>query len=336
MFKVDLIEAIEKVKIAMISGSTFLQDSNNLIFKNDRIAAFGLDSAISIPFQFPFEASVPADEFLKYLKKVKGDEIDIEYKDGELTIVSGNGKSSAAFMTNDSVRNLPDLGIKDVQDWVSLPNNFCDALKLVHFSVSNDTSKGIYNCAFVDKTGIAGTDEFRLTHIAFNETYNGPTFFIPKKIAKHVSAMDWVKVGKAGGWVHLMTEEGVVASIRGLEGAFRQYEDKLKLTGTSVYLPTELQDALNRISELCEKDSFGFKKVFVTLFDGEASCKVDGQRKRGEEKVFLEYTGERVSFSANVDFLIDALKEGKDCIVGEKMIMISGDGFRHIVVLMKN
>jgi len=334
MKKIDIVNAINQLKNVSRFGSGDLAGLDSyLIFKDGFISAFATSIAVSVAIDVDFEVAVSADEFSKFIGKIKADEFEIKQKDNEILI--SYGKTKAGFQTADVMGDIPELSIGKVTKWMKVPDDFREALRLCQFSIMDNVMAGVFACACVMPDGIFSSDNVRLTERKFEKkAVKDFSFFIPKKLVGPVIDFKCEKIGLVDGWVHIKGNDGSFMSLQGVVGECPEYDDAFNVDGVEIVMPPSLLDALDLVYSVSEKGN-NDQLVSVHIENDEIICRIDGAKAWAEEKVKCEYSDIPLDFATSSIFLKDILPVCRQFIVGENAILINGENFKHVMAMVQ-
>lgn len=333
MKKTDMVNAINQLKNVSRFGSGDLAGLDSyLIFKDGFISAFATSIAVSVAIDVNFEVAVSADEFSKFIGKIKADEFEIKQKDNEILI--SYGKTKAGFQIADVMGDIPELSIGKVTKWMKVPDDFREALRLCQFSIIDNVMAGALSCAYVIPEGVVSSDNVRLTERKFEKkAVKDFSFFIPKKLVGPVIDFKCEKIGLVDGWVHIKAEDGSFMSLQVFSGEYPEYNEMFDIEGVEITMPETLSNALDLVASVGSKGE-NDQLVKIVINNNEIACRVEGIKAWAEEKVQCDYDGYEIVFATSPEFLRDVLSVCRKFIVGENAILIKGDNFRHIMAMV--
>lgn len=132
MNKNELLKAIKTLDLILNKtsqgiGACIYFDGNNILSSNDGMI-------INVPFKTDFKCFISPEKIIKYLEKVKQDEIDISFENNILKL-----KDKKAELMLKSLVNIKDvIELKEYEDFKELPNDFYRGLEYSLYSSTND------------------------------------------------------------------------------------------------------------------------------------------------------------------------------------------------------
>ena len=208
--KADLLKALEAVKPGL-SNKDFIEQSTSFIFHNEYIVSYNDMISVRCPFLTGIEGAVKANELYLLLSRCKKEEIDINYSDNELLIITGKMK---AGITLEKEIKLPFEEIGKISKFKLLPNNFVTAINFVIMTCSNNQNTPVLSCVHVQQNGkIESSDNYRISRYQI-DLMPLNTFLLPAQSAKEIIKYNIVKAAESNGWVHFLTDNNIQISCR--------------------------------------------------------------------------------------------------------------------------
>ncbi len=333
--KTELQAALEKIKPGLANKDTITQ-ATHFAFLGGRVVTYNDEISIScaVP-NMNFTGAVPADELYNYLRKVQGNEIEMEIGENEIRLKAGKSKAGLVLHTEITLP-LKELG--EQTDWQKVPAGLIDAIAFCQFSCSKDISRPVLTCIHIDQNGfVQSCDNYRVTK--HNFTQNKPpieSFLIPAKSAKELTQHDVDELCHTPGWVHFRTvDKTVMFSCRLFEDNYPDTTPILSMEDpTEIKLPKKLGEILQR-AEIFAKAEFD-AGVLVTVTMSDKKMVVSAENASGwfEEECPVRYTGSPITTSIDPSFLQDMLSKTTVCSIDNTKMRFAGDGWVHIVALI--
>ena len=332
--KQELLEILTKVKPGL-SHKDIVEQASHFIFTGEEIVTYNDQICISHPFKTDFKCSVNADNLFKILSGVPGDDVEIKFDGTQLEITGKKFKAGLAVSVEETIYTLfSDIRIGFRRGWKEIPSDFMEGLFLCMFSASMDmTTRTLTGVGVLDDSMVS-SDDYRLSKYKLDVGV-GTDFLIPAKAIFELKGYDFKEYKVSESWIHFRTENGVVFSIRLIEGSMKEFdfEQYFEVDGAELVLPEKLASVLETVSIMAEGD-FDFEKKIEIIVDGnKVICK--GRKSQGwveiEEK--LEGENEAVSFFINPIFLKQILQKTNSVIIGEGRALFKSDKFEHVMLL---
>ena len=256
-----LLNSLRMVMPGIESGNVVLQGSDSFIFHDGKMFTYNDSIAVVVPLEQTglvnedIEGAVHGKEFYNIVSKFTNDEMTLKVTDkGTWQISCGRAKAELTLMDFNYKSRLDGMKVDD-KDWVDLPENFTDALASCKMSNNKSAMAGVY----VRDDKVISTDGYQINLCTLKGEM--PTFWITDSSLNELiklKGMKKVQVGK--NWVHFLTEDEVVFSIKTLNSSSFPY-DKITALIDSInpkdddlhtFFPKELFPAIERA------DNFAF------------------------------------------------------------------------------
>lgn len=320
-------------------NNSSLEGSDTLIFDNDYVRTFNGIISISYPFKSGFQAAIKAEEFYKYLSKVKIDEIELVLEE-EVCKVSDNKSELGLLLakTNEIQAYIAGLNL-DSLIWKDLPNDFSKGLELCKFSVANDITQGSLVGIYVGENNIFSSDNQRASWYLMNNAMDG-AFVLPIQGVNELSKFkdEFVFYAVGNNWVNFLDKQGVILSSRILPEEFpvETLKSVFATPQDSCYkLPEQLKETIERVALMSYQDISGSVYINIIRNKNDLICK--GEKAYGylKEKVKLvEDFPEEFDINISPTFLNQVLSLTSDFSISEgRRLLFSTPSFKHILVL---
>ena len=130
--KNELLKAIKYLDLIVDKKSSGI--GNSIYFDTKNIIASNNGMLLSYPFITDFKCFISPEKIIKYLEKVKQEEIDIIYENDILTLK--DKKTELILKTFVNIKDI--LELKEVIDWKELPDDFFKGLRYSMYSSTNE------------------------------------------------------------------------------------------------------------------------------------------------------------------------------------------------------
>ena len=329
----ELLAVLSKVKPGL-GGNDLIEQATHFAFMGNKVVTYNDEISISCELKnLDITGAISASELYNFLNRITRDDIDLTVKDNELRLKCGR---ASAGLTLHSEIKLPLEEIEGLnKKWVTLPENFIDAMTFCRFSCSGDMSMPILNCVHVTDTCVESSDDIRFTKYDLEDGDGIDNFLIPSNVVKSLSDYAIAEMTGSSSWKHFRTAD------KSLTFSCRVYADEYPDTSaisamdnpTKVKLPKKLGKILTRAGifakERADKDSM----ITVMLMDDGIKIKSKNDAGWFEESTKIKYDGDPITFGMNPEFLEVMLTKSTVCSIGSDRIMFTGEGWYHIVAL---
>ena len=291
--------------------------------------------AISHPLPDGFdinEGAVPATLLLNILGKTKGDEVEVDVAANEMTVSCG--RMTAGLAWEDVKLPIDKIAMPDAKAWQNLSKGFLALLHLAAVSASKDTSSPVLTCVLVDGEGkrMVGCDNFQITF----GTLTGlklPSFLLPAQAASAVCAFEPEAIALTEGWAHFVAKNDAVMSCRTAQGEYPKIDKIVASTGAEVEFPEGLGDMLDRAGVFADEEFEQDRIVTLKLLKDKLAVSAKCSAGWLDEDLAWRHRGAEATITIHPDVLASALKLGRKVLVGDRAIVLKGEGFTHVVAI---
>jgi DNA polymerase III sliding clamp (beta) subunit (PCNA family) len=329
----EFIAALDKIKPGL-SKNALVEESEMVLFERDRMFSYNDEVAISCPFETGLSGAIRAKELYQLLQRLKKDVIKTKKKEDQFTFVCGNTK--AGFKMIEDMKPPSTLAeVSKIESWNRLPANFAEALKFCMFSASTNIGMGILTCLRSEGKEMLSCDNFRATQYRMETPLaKNVVLYIPRAAAGSLVEHGPQKVHVSGSWIHFKNKEDMTFSCRtlnaehwpeGIKGIF-------KGKGKKIPFPEGIKEIVLRAETLTDSTVDVTEKLIDFKIDkGFIICRGEGPAGWVEEKVKIDYDGERIEFKANANFFSQILDQTQEAKINERVLMFQGKNFTHVI-----
>ena len=329
MNREELLKAIERVKPGIAKNLT-VEQSDFILFDEEYLASYNDEISISLPFTTGLRGGVKEAEFYKLLQKMAGKKFEMNLEGDQLQIKCGRTKAGFNFIRE---IQLPDLQLDGLDDsWQKLPEDFLEALSFCSFSAATDVSKGILTCLRVEGDTMLSCDDLRLTRYRMKEKIDS-ILNIPCSAATELIKYgpDEFAADIDGAWIHFRNREDLIFSTRTVVGEYPEVDEFFDVKGSELNLPKTLKDMLERSEIMTGSDSTDGDDVRITIADNWVKCRGEGSAGWVEEKAKVDYSGEKILFYVDPQFLTQIFDRTQAVVVSANKLLFTGDNFEHVI-----
>ena len=346
----EVMNTLQTVMPGVAKEPTYIEQGASFVFDGGRVHTFNDRVSVSAPLvgiTKGRQGAVSAKALYNLLKKMKEEEITVDFTKAEMMIQSGDVKLGISYETEIKRSYSPEA---EVKQWVSLPDDFLDALVFcAPFAQEEENTllscvrvlcseKGS-RCEATDRY-IGGCRSFSASDLDGEET-----FLMPVTAVKMLRDYAVSEVGFTPGWVHFRgVNELVFSSV--LVAGPADYPDLMKLIsdtrdtkGYEVVFPDALKDSLPLLDEVAKANIALMEQNVVFRYD-KKGIKVSAKGELGWMTQTVPVTDnmmpEGSGFTVRVDFLREILTLG---VVGKvladnKLVLFETDTWSCIVSLV--
>jgi len=310
-----------------LSNNAIIETGVCFNFHGDRIVTFGGNISVQIPFETGIQGAVRAEDLYKLLDKISADEIELTQAESEIKVRAGKVRAG--------LNTIPGAWpwLQPENDFLDLPEQFKEALRLCLFSCSKDQTRPHLTCIHFQGTKATSSDNWRITQFTLSGLIPYD-FLLPMEAAVHLIKYQVTHMALDKAWIHFADDKsGLIFSVLRKMAKFINTDKFFDIQGQSIKLP-DLTKTLERTKIMVEGDSELDLKVKLTLQDNKLVCR--GQKEIGwiEEEVPIQYSGHPIVMVANPLFLVDILTKCQEILIGENCCLFQGNNFRHLLLLV--
>lgn len=339
----ELLKILDAAKPGL-AAKEIIQQQVHFIFTGEAVTTYNDKICIIYPYKTDFKFSVQGDEFYKVLDGISDAEVEIVQDDKQIKINSKKTKAglSTLLEENEKVEKL----IAKLQKITSekrffrvLPEDFIDGMFLCMFTASKDMTTGVNCCVGVRKNEVLSTDKLRLSRYEMKSEIK-EEMLIPGQEVMELVKYKVTKYGLSDGWVHFLTDDGVMFNCRTMAGVypFDRISSYFKQRKDAVTLPDELRGVMQNAIVMASGDVDIAKMVEVTIDNGKITCRSEKERGWMEKTVDFDYKGKKMHFFVNPIFMAQILVSATSLSLlqgGEypDKAQFSNKSFMHLIAL---
>jgi DNA polymerase III sliding clamp (beta) subunit (PCNA family) len=329
--KKDLQTALEIVKPGLDNKET-IEQANSFAFIDGKVVTYNDEISISHTVKgLDITGAIQANELYKLLGKLKDDEIEIDVSENEIQVKSGRAK---AWFTLQSEIKLPIESIGKIGKWLTLPENFNQAMKFTMSSCSRNMTQPLLTCVHVSEIGCEATDNFRIAQYLFNTPLKAKLFIVPANSVAVIVKMKPIQISNGEGWVHFKNEIGTVLSCRVFENdEYPDVSQFLKVKGSKVTFPYNTVEILERAMIFSKTDSMLDESVDVSIDGKRFELSSQSTNGKFKESVRCDYASEPINFMIIPYLLKDILNETLNCTISKDRLKFEGDNWKYVTML---
>lgn len=226
-----LLESLKMVMPGIESGNVVLQGSDSFIFHEGKLFTYNDSIAVVVPLEQTglvdeeIEGAVHAKEFYNTISKFTNDEISFTITDkNRFLITCGKAKVELTLMQDFDFKKRLEGVTPNSDEWIDLPDEFTTALASCRMSTNKTPMAGVY----VRDDKVISTDGYQINISTTKAKL--PIFWISDSSLGELLKMKNIKKIQIGrNWVHFMTSEEVILSVKTLNSTTFPYEKVMSL-----------------------------------------------------------------------------------------------------------
>lgn len=331
--RADLLRVLETVQPGLSPKDAILQ-STAFVFRKGKVITFNGEVSARMPSGLPAEltGAVQADQLLQLLRHLKDDNIDVEFEEGEFRVYAER-REAGIRMEAEIV--LPLDQVERPGDWVDLPPEFGEALKLAGGSAGKNQDEFVTVCVHVHPDWVEACDRFQACRYKLDTGVREP-FLVRWASAKHVTAFGITEMSETESWVHFANPAGLVLSVRRFNDAFPhdRVTKLLEERGERTVLPPELADAA-KLAGIFSGEDRDQDMVLVELRDGKVRITGEGTLGWARETTKIVYHGPPLAFRVSPAQLSELVQTHNECELMEKKLRVDGGKWTYVTCLFQ-
>lgn len=335
MNRENFLAAIKAISPGIASNS-IVEQSDLVLFDDNRIVSYNDEVAISYPFNIGYRGGVYANELYKLLQKLPSNEIKLyETENEEVTqFVIASGTTTAGFYVVKDIM-IPDLGIDEIETWYELPKMFLTGIDLCATTASSDVTRGALVCVDVNQNIILSCDNYRATKFVMNESLSDDIELkIPKQAIKGLVECEVTSFAMTESWLHFQNEEGTIFSVRATSAEYPNVIMLFDVDGEKLVLPGELKESLERAEILASEDQSKNKIVEINIADGKITCQSHGKTGWSKDVIDIQFKDTLPPIQIDPKLLSYILDKTQEVTIGDKSFLFEAKGFSYVVSLI--
>lgn len=316
-----------------ISAKGILEQSGSIVFSNGNVLTFNDEVSCSSPCDLKdVEGAIVAGTLVDILSKMREKELVFVQKDGQLK-ARGNRRRFTIAMEKQI--KLPVDEVEKPTEWNALPNEFCEAIKVVSSCTGKDASKFLTLCVHMHPEHIEATDNVQIARYPLRlEGCLEKGILIRAASLKFVTEADVTEFCETKSWAHFRNPNGLVISVRLARKKYKELDAFFKIEGGKrIELPKGLGEAVER-AEVFTNDNADVGPVLIGLKPGAMHIKGVGASGEYEEFKDIKYKGPRLRFTMSPKILVDlANRDSSRTYITESRLKIDSGSYLYITVL---
>jgi hypothetical protein len=326
----ELLHCLESVQPGL-STSEITEQSNCVALKDGW--AFTYNDEISCrapsPLNESIVGSVRAEKLLELLRLLPEEEVQISAKDEKLSVV-GKGRKGVFTMESDITLPIDDLELPE--EWTNLPEDFCEAIKVVQQCASTDKKgkKRLTN-VHIHPKWVEASDNYQICRWKLKTLVAEP-ILVQQTFIKWVPQLGMTEFAITDSWMHFRNQAGLILSCRRYLDDFDNMSKELEVEGEKVSLPKGLVEASEK-AKLFSSENPDSDRVLVEIGAGKVRVKGTGVSGYYVEVKKVGYSGPELAFFIRPELLSDIVTRHNECIVNPKRMKVDTGSYVYVACL---
>ena len=336
--KLKFLQVLNVVKVAIAQNDN-MEGSENFTFRDAIVFAGNDKTAISAPLNthFPLDVTVNAEQLIETCKKTKTKNIKMAVKDNGLWMKAGNSQ----FCINGEQASIgEDFTALSLDSFIRLPTTFPDAINIC--ATSCHPEEAALSMIRIMGRYAYSTDKKRISRYDMGD---GADAIFPEQIFINPVAKEFISKHSphsyhtTPGWIHFVTENGVIYSIRTMS---TRYPDILyllnPLENTEVLRwPVNINEILGRAILYAEGRTNDEKTVVVQLLETGAMYFRAANQKKGRfvERADVTPVSREYNFTIGIAMLESVVESIEEFTANETMVRMTSPNYTNVTMLAK-
>ena len=326
-----------------IARKDFVDQFTHFIFDKKRAVTYNEQVCVCMPFRTEFACSVAADEFLKLIKSLRAEELELGMiQNGEkhaMTITADKVEAELAVAGNieEVEKNVKRLKLTTLATlWKPVPDDFAQALQWCLFSASKDATLGKLTCLHIKKKVVTSSDDLRISQFTMSGSMDAD-IMIPASTVEELCKFEIQDFCVVDPWAYFKTANGAIfcAHLKSDDTPYPNPKAEFEFEGVEVELPGELKSALESAEIMAAGDFPTDKRVRLTIDKGILTVYAENDALgwiKTKVKMGIK-NAPTVSIVVNPIFLQEILGKTSSVKIGEDRALFQTDNFMHLVSL---
>lgn len=319
----ELLKVLQSVSPGLATKE-IIEQSSCFAFQDGRVFTFNDEVAASRESPIEINGAVKADKLLEILSKMAEDDIEIIDTATELQI---KGKRKKAGIRKEEEVKLNYEDVEPADDWLELPEDFNDAVSIVHSCASTNESQFVLTCIHLTDSFIQACDRYQIARYAMPLDID-EELLVRASSLRTILGLDMTEFSLTDSWMHFRNETGLVVSCRRHSDVYIDIDQFVTKTGTT---PMTLPGGLNEIvdkAQIFSSDNAAGDHVIVELSNGRVIVEGNGPDGWYKEMKNTKYDGPSLKFSISPKVLVEISKKSNECGVGEGRLFVDSGKFK--------
>ncbi|MEK0337680.1 MAG: hypothetical protein QQN41_09645 [Nitrosopumilus sp.] len=322
-----LLEQLESVSPGL-SAKEIIEQSSCFVFQDKTVMTYNDEIACTQKSCLTIKGAVTAMPFISILRKLKEDELEITASKEELLI---KGKRKKIGLKMDVGILLPIDSIEKPKKWKDLPEDFANAISIVHQCSGKDETKFSLTCGHLTPKWVEACDGYQAARYKMKMEVEKPTL-VRKESIKYIIELDMTEFSETKNWIHFRNSSGLVLSCRRWVEDFPELSELLNVKGTPTKFPKGLIEAVEK-AEIFSAENAEDNQVEINLKPNKLRITGRGDSGYYQEVKNIKYEGKSLSFRVSAGLFADLIRHHNSCeITSDRLKVVTGK-YSYVTVL---
>lgn len=331
----QLLNELESIRPGL-SPKDIIEQSSCYVFKDGKVMTYNDEIACTLDSCLDeIEGAVIAEPLISVLRKIPAETVDIEVDEKTSSLLIKAKKRKSGIRMEQMIL-LPIDNVEKPKKWVTLPDEFSDAVDIVSQCAGHDETEFVLTCIHIHPDHIEACDNYQLSRYTMKTGIKKASLVRASSI-KHIIDLGMIEFSESDTWVHFRNAGGLVLSCR------RQLEDYMSLDkllvceGSLTVIPKGLSVAVE-CADIFSSENADNNQVTVDLSPKNGGqLRITGEGASGwyKEVKKLKYTGPAMKFKIAPKLLAEIGKRHNECVISIDRLKVDGGKFVYVSCLGK-
>jgi len=329
--RLNLIQSLESVSPGL--GKT-VEQSDSYVFHKGDVFTYNGEVACRVKSPLKINGALKHQSIAKILPQLNDEVLQIVI---EANCCKFLGKRKVIKVAFDPEVKLPFAIVEKPKeaDWITLPDNFLEALGLVLESIGDDEEKFLANCLHMHPKYIEGTDNTQIMRYRLKCGVQNP-ILIKKGSIKHLLNMDVEQMCETENWIHFRSADNLSVTYSCLKSS-GDYLDLTPIIKTDVdqkiTFPKSLGDIASRAALPAFEVGKAEAKLIVKLKNGKMMVDGIGSTAQYSEWSKARYVGPDLEFQIPPVIFVELVKKFETVGINNNVLKVKSEDFVYMCSL---
>jgi len=329
--RLDLIQVLESVSPGL--GKT-VEQSDSYVFHKGDVFTYNGEVACRMKSPLNITGALKHNSIAKILPQLSDETLQVKVENNTCKFIGKRKEIKVAF---DSEIKLPYAIVEKPKeaDWITLPDNFLEALGLVLESIGDDEEKFLANCLHIHPKWVEGTDNTQIMRYRLKVGLNKPTM-IKKGSIKNLLNINAQQVCETENWIHFRSIDTspIMYSCLKAVGTYLDLTPIVKIdVDKNITFPKNMSDMADRAAVPASEMGKAEAKVTVKLKEGKLMIVGSGVSAQYTEWSKARYSGPDLEFQIPPKIFIELSKKFETVGINSNVLKVKSQDFVYMCSL---
>lgn len=329
--RIGLIQVLENVSPGL--GKT-VEQSDSYVFKKGDVFTYNGEVACRMKSPLSISGALKHQSIAKILPQLSDDTLQVQVEGNSCKFLGKRKEIKVAF---DPEIKLPFALVEKPQetDWITLPDNFLEAVGLVMESIGDNEEQFLANCLHIHPKWIEGTDNTQIMRYRIVVGVKN-SVLLKKSSIKHLLNMDAQQMCETSNWIHFRSVDNnsITYSCLKSTGSYLDLTPIIKTdTDKTITFPKSLGEIAERASVPAFELGKAEAKITISLREGKVKVIGAGATAQYAEWSKAKYTGPELEFKIPPKIFIEITKKFESVGLNENVLRVKSNDFVYMCSL---